>query len=192
MRYCIPNTRFVWSHWEELMRSKKLSILLATVLAWSTAQADEMNALGGSCVPDDLAITNNRYANQFNPQPEITWKSGASGTLTLFCPIPVELPNPNAVEFYYSNNTSCTGCSGDYITVTYKRMHKTTGVVSTVAALSTVGATNDGTFQGISTSFSDTWNSNTYTYFVQVDMIRGTTSNFQKLYGVVVYESGGS
>jgi hypothetical protein len=157
-----------------------LAAFIALSMYATRSDAAEFNAIGRSCVPTDYSFQNQVHYSSFGGPVEVQWNGTKTGTLTLYCGIPVDVPNPTHLYLAYRNNTACVGCSSDTIRISYMKMHKTTGVVSTVYTYTTLGATNNGTFQYIESPFSDAWDISNYVYFIKIEMQRASSNNDQR------------
>ncbi len=108
--------------------------------------------------------------------------------MRLHCTIPLKFDSgPTTLKMYYTNDTFCLNCSSDYIQAGYYKMNKSTGVISTISAASTTSGTNDGTYQSISATFTDSYDQSTYIYYVIVILFRSANNASQQLFGGEVY-----
>src|SRR5262245_30477822 len=167
------------------MRTLAPSLLLVLALG-RTANAAEFDITGQTCVPSASSIALDNFTTQLGGDVGVGWLSSNTGTITLYCAIPY-LASPSHLEIYYKSNTGCMGCGSDSITVTYVKMSKTTGALTSIGQLNTSGGVNDGTYRAVSTPFSDNWDNSAYVYYLRIDMTRANTSNSQEWMESVVY-----
>jgi hypothetical protein len=156
------------------------SILCATLIVLATARlasAGEYDVTGQTCVPDDATLLADSYVNTLSPDPFLRWTSNPSGTITLHCAIPDNVVSPTHLELYYLNNTNCIACGNDVIRVSYEKMSKTYGVVTTVSTLTGHGCTPINGLCAISTSFSDAYDPAQWVYFLKVELVRTNAFN---------------
>jgi hypothetical protein len=157
------------------------------VLMWIPrfANAEEFAVTGQTCVPDDAATLADNYINTLSYNPFLTWRTVETGTITLHCAIPDNVVAPSNIELYFSNNTQCTGCQNNFLRVTYLKMNKSTGFLTTVKTLTT-GAGNFS-FTLVSTTFSDVYDASQFVYFLRVEISRTTNNigNQEYWYAVV-------
>ena len=141
------------------------------------AYADEYDVSGQDCVPISSTVVANQFTNSLSPDAWLGWRTSPdSGTISLICGIPY-LYSPTHIELYFQNSTSCTGCASDYVEALYVKMDRSSGARTVVGSISSASIANTGMYQGISSSFTDTWNAAAYIYYVEIDLFRGSSSN---------------
>jgi len=175
------------------MRLISAVLVCCAVLGLSSkmASAAEVDVVGKGCIPADSAFSGRLYYDFFDPQPDIRWASGKSGTITLYCPIPANGFSFDRFYIFAYNNNGCTSCNvgcthSDYINASYVKMNKTTGAVSTIASVSTLGFCNQGGDEATEISITDSYSSN-YVYYIKVDMVSSTGA--QGLYGLTLWHT---
>jgi hypothetical protein len=159
----------------------RVFILFALLLsAAGVAHASEFAVRGRDCIPDSSTLTNQLINTSFGGPTALSWSYASppkTGTITVYCPIPLNMTAPSNLEFAFTNDNSCSGCLSDGIIVTYLKMNKVTGVVSTVAQATTAGGGNVGGWEFAWSAFSDAYDPVLYAYFLRVEMIRVTVNN---------------
>jgi hypothetical protein len=154
------------------------------LLFCGTSSANEFDAAGVTCMPNAVSIANNWLQTTSN-DPELTWDNffpsppgpPGGGTIVLQCNIPVDVPNPSNIWIMAQNDTTCSGCSSDTLTVQYIKQNKSTAGVFVIKSIAT--STNNGLPETDQTSFSDVWNNTQFTYYVLVTMHRANGNNPQ-------------
>jgi len=86
----------------------------------------------------------------------------------------------------FKNNRTCGGCGSDNVTVSYMKMNKSTGVLSTIKTMAASDGETDGDLDTLEDTFSDTYDVAQYYYYVKIEMNRAST-NDQKFYAAVVW-----
>jgi hypothetical protein len=158
------------------MRSSLCALWIVAATA-GLASAGEFDVTGQTCVPDDATLLANSYVNTLSPDPFLHWAGNATGTITLHCAIPDNVVSPTHLELYYLNTTTCVGCANDVIRVSYEKMSKTDGFLTTVSTLTGHGCTPINGLCAISTSFSDPYDITQYVYFLKVELTRANGGN---------------
>lgn len=162
------------------MRIIILALFSVLALA-STAQANQFDSPGAACIPSDSAITNSLYllANG-----NVEHQSGQTATISMYCPIPLEISPPGTLELtYLSNENSST----TYVSAQYIKLNMTTGATTVIATATSQSGINDGTVRVVSRTFADTYDFQSYVYWVRVDIRRRTTSQWAWFYRVTVH-----
>ena len=107
-------------------------ITVLLMFCWSRTASAEFSVIGRSCVPDNATI--NSHILTVDAGGPIFHRIQSAGTVTFYCAIPVNVPNPANLWLGYIDNTAGA------ITAQYMKMDKTTGVVTSVAQIDTDGA----------------------------------------------------
>ena len=160
------------------------AILLTALLVALHSQADAtvyFDSVGASCVPGDPAVTGDLYNISAGA---VTHHSTATSLVSLYCPIPSNITAPSNVELLFSSTENNVDT---YVTASYIKMHKTSGGITTIATARSQDATNNGTVQLRTQSFTDTYDASNYTYYVRVDLKRRNTSQSVAFYKVTLY-----
>jgi hypothetical protein len=149
------------------------------VMAPNVAHAGFFVSVGAGCVADPASaayvISNGKVLHGVS----------STGTITLYCPIPMEITAPSHVELLYEDSTTT---SGNNVTARYIKMHGTTGASTIISTLnSDSGTVTTGSPAIVVSTFSDTYDSGNYRYYVRIDIARTTTSPQEYFYGVSVY-----
>src|SRR5688500_10037894 len=114
------------------MRKYRALSVLILMLATTAAKAETFDTVGVTCVPAAVNYANQDYKAESGGPYYIQWNGVSSGTINLHCPIPGDVSSPSNLWFAYKNNTTGAGCSGNVISVSYMKMNKNTGGVSTI------------------------------------------------------------
>ena len=167
-----------------MMKNKMrlLGIILTFIVSLPArdALANDFSMNAASCVPEHKLPTNPRSVTSG----AVTHVSGYTGTIVLYCSIPVTISAPGNLELLYSStaNTSTIRVNADYI-----KMHRTTGAITVVATASSNSGVNDGTPRTVTTSFSDSYSQSTYAYYVRIWLNRSNNTDVVKAYHATVY-----
>ena len=145
------------------------------------ASANEFNATAAGCAPGTEALAANGYDITSGHANHI---SSYTSYITLYCPVTTNISSPSHVYLLYS---STENNASTYVKASFVKMHKTTGATTVISTANSQNGTNNGTVQWVETTFSDTYNASTYTYYVQVDILRRNTSQSAVFYSVTVW-----
>ena len=157
---------------------------IALALAYvKPAHAYTYFVVGAGCVPDDLSINNQLYA-QFSGG--ISFASGMTGTVTLHCPITnadAIGSSPPGIVLYY---TDSVGDTNNKVVFTLYKMSKSTGALTLVNAVdthSTPGCTTRGSFGSCTLLTTSTFDPANYLYFFAVTLKRNSTTATETFWG---------
>lgn len=175
------------------MRVMNLALIagLSTAVAFAageqTATADPLiisDTVGAGCVPGDPAIQFNRY---FITAGSVNYPSGASGLITLYCPItrPLQLSqfinDFNLLFTFVPNHMTLTYTDGDgtgtasRITAQLVQIAKSNGALTQIPSSLIDSNTSATTTQtSITVTVSHSFNFFSNYYYVRVDMQRAT------------------
>jgi len=165
-------------------------IVFATLMAISAseAQASNWSMAAASCVPGDPAIQNNLH---FITAGTVSHKAGATGRITLYCPITGTWGNkkPTWLSITYGLNVTAVPAQpgqGATITAQVIRLTQSDGTLSTIGNPVSVrtGQTLPSRGRVSSSSFSHGFDFMNSFYYVRVDIDRDDPGSVATLYGV--------
>ena len=151
-----------------------------------TATADRFDATGATCVPAESAVNNNRYLVTGGT---VKHRTGNNDIITLYCGIPTDISSPSHLNLTYSSTENDVGQT-TYVTAQYIKLHKSTGTVNVVSQANSYDQTAGGsTVRVRAVTFTDTFDSSAYFYYVRVDLRRRSSNPAQDVvfYNVSVY-----
>lgn len=172
-----------------MLKSLLIAIFAAVLINASKAEANDYDIPATGCVPTGQSIFNNWYmwtgtvATGIS-QPGITHIPSTTATVSFHCAIhhPLIMGQPSVLRLLYTDSSSAFQ---NNVTAYYKKVHKTTGVQTTIAVLSTQNCPV-GT-GACSMNFSDAFNPLTYRYYVEVNLQRTSTANTMIFWGVTLF-----
>ncbi|MBA3406089.1 MAG: hypothetical protein H0U13_15640 [Gemmatimonadaceae bacterium] len=167
---------------------KLLGVFLAVFATVSFARnvyaGGDFEATGASCVASDVAIQADSYLVTAGT---VKHKGTNTDLIVLHCAIPQVIDAPTTLELLYQDST---GIAGTDVTVSYMKMHKSTGAVSTISSQSSSCASctaTTGTPLSAGRGIIDTYDPGNYRYYMKVELDRSTSSDTAIFYGATVY-----
>lgn len=167
------------------MKTAMLSlVVLMTVLAAKSEAAVQWTINASSCVADPGSIQNNLYTVSGG---STSFAGAKTGTISLYCPIAVDLGfTPAYIFMSYHDDTDSGTCTGNsYATLT--KMNNSTGLLTNVnTPINSNAGPQTAGIHAVSTSFTDTYNPAAYSYYIRIDMLRNCTTTSEIVYNVGV------
>ncbi|NEO01350.1 MAG: hypothetical protein F6K50_39910 [Moorea sp. SIO3I7] len=170
----------------------KKALLIGALLAQTTtfgaskalAQVPDWVMDGAGCVPIDSAIQQDLYLITAG---RIKFKPEKTGSITVICPVSVNVKNANNISVSYRDSTGRS--TNARVTAALRRIRKRDGAVNTVSGLvfnSDTRSETAYTFEGSSTSSESghTFDHFNYYYYVQTALVRRSSSNIVEFGGV--------
>jgi hypothetical protein len=161
------------------MRTLMSSLILIALFRISHANSFEQ--VGDGCVHDNVTYTNKSALHDAGA---VKHMDSDVSTITLYCGIPTNITAPSNIEVSYKDNNSL---SAVFVSATYIKMNKTTGVTTILATASSDSGTQDGAVHTAISSFTDTYDVSSYFYYVSVSVARVSVSDVAIFYGVRIY-----
>jgi hypothetical protein len=168
---------------------KTARAMVAGMLLLGASEARAVGVSGAACTPGDPAIQANRY---FITAGSVNYRTGASGPVTLYCPVTVPpMFPPHCPNLQYKMRLTYTDSDGpgDAVSVNAQllRLSNTNGAFLGVAGNFHIESNASDTT--VATSRTAQWgfafNGNKDYYYVRVDMNRAAgTSHVATFYGV--------
>ena len=149
------------------MRPIIIVFCFATVAAAPRTVFAEYDAVAATCVPDGtnpptLYLTTE--GTVMNKPPTQT------GLISLYCPLtkPITAPRHLDLLYFSTENDPST-----FVRASYFKMSKSTGAIGLIAiANSHNGVNDDQSAHIVTASFSDSYDTSAYVYFVRIDLRR--------------------
>jgi hypothetical protein len=171
-----------------MVKTTRAIVLGALLLGAGEARA--VGVSGAACTPGDPAIQANRY---FITAGSVNYRAGASGPVTLYCPVTVPPnfpPNCPNLQFKVRLTYADSDGAGDAVSVTAQllRLSNTNGAfLGAPPAAHTISSNSSDTTvaTNLTTQFGYGFNQNKEYYYFRVDMNRAAgTSHVATFYGV--------
>jgi hypothetical protein len=165
------------------MRSIQSTFIVAiwiTLASPETTYANQFDAVAASCVPQEDAIKFRRYSISSG---RVQHNGSNVDLITMYCPVPIVITAPTHIRLLYSDNDTS---SSTYVSATYIKVAKATGLSTAIHTVSSEdnGKGEDGVVRVLDQTFSDSYSSTNYVYYIEVNIDRGTTLNTARFYGV--------
>jgi hypothetical protein len=160
--------------------------MLMTVLVAKSEASGQWTINASSCVADPGSIQNNLY---FSTGGTDAFTSTKTGTISLYCPIAVDLgftPAYIFMSYHDDADIPTTGCTGNSF-ATLTKMNNTTGTLTNVnTPINSNSGPQTAGIHAVSTTFTDTYNPSAYSYYIRIDMVRNCTTINEIVYNVGV------
>jgi len=153
---------------------------ISAIVSAQEARADDYDTNASGCVINDTSLVKLAHNGT-----TITYRPGQTGVAYVTCAITHAsfMTAPSNLLLSYVDNSTV---ANNYLYLSYARMDKATGAVSTVAVVDS--ACNDGTNSPTfcTAGFTDSFDPSTYYYYVTIEFNR-TSSQNMTLYGISIY-----
>ena len=155
------------------------------------SRANEFTAVAAGCMPDPVNIQANDYLVTSG---SVKHQTGVTNTIHMRCPISIVITKPTHIYLTYYDDYQChiPGCNNHtFVTARLDNTSITTDAPGTqYCAASSNSGTQDGSVHKIDVVCSGlpaTWDQSNYSWYLDITITRGNTSNIAIFYGAGVY-----